>query len=144
MELADQVKASVDIVRVVGEYVRLKRAGAGSRWVGLCPFHTEKTPSFGVNTALQIYKCFGCGAGGDVISFVMQMESLSFYEALKLIAERNGIRLPQRSDHADAEAKLRAALYEMHEMAHAFQTNLESPAGAEARRYVERRGVSPE
>jgi DNA primase len=145
MDLAEHVKGSVDIVRVVGEYVRLKRAGAGPRHVGLCPFHTEKTPSFSVHSTHQFYKCFGCGAGGDVFSFVMQMEGLSFFEALKLVAERNGIALPQRSDHADAEARLRAAVYEMHEIAVGlYQSNLSAPAGAEARRYVSGRGISPE
>ena len=141
MDLAAHVKGSVDIVRVVGEWVRLRRAG--TRWVGLCPFHTEKTPSFGVNSTLQIYKCFGCGAGGDVINFVMHMEGLSFFEALKLIAERNGIALPQRREENDETAKLRAALYEMHEIAaRTFQSNLAAAGGAEARRYLEGRGVA--
>lgn len=145
MDLAGHVKSSVDIVKVVGEWVRLKRAGAGPRWVGLCPFHTEKTPSFGVHSALQFYKCFGCGAGGDVINFVMQIEGLSFFEALKLIAERNGITLPRRGEVSDDAAKLRAVLYEMHEIAtRLYQTTLASPAGAEARRYIESRGVSPD
>src|SRR5579884_3933067 len=131
MELAEHVKSSVDVVRVIGEYVRLKRAGAGPRYVGLCPFHNEKTPSFSVHSTHQFYKCFGCGAGGDVFAFVMQMEGLSFFEALKLIAERNGIALPRRSDQSDAEAKLRAALFEMHEIAERqFQANLAGPEGA--------------
>ena len=141
MDLAAHVKGSVDIVKVVGEWVKLRRAG--TRWVGLCPFHTEKTPSFGVHSTLQIYKCFGCGAAGDVINFVMQMEGLSFFEALKLIAERNGIALPQRREENDETAKLRAALYELHEIAaRTFQSNLGAAAGAEARRYLEGRGVS--
>src|SRR5579884_2461182 len=145
MDLAEHVKGSVDIIRVIGEYVRLKRSGAGPRYTGLCPFHTEKTPSFSVHSTHQFYKCFGCGAGGDVFAFVMQMEGLSFFEALKLIAERNGIALPQRGEHGDAEAKLRAVLYEMHEIAVAlFQSNLASPAGADARAYVQQRGVSSE
>src|SRR5947209_19560903 len=143
MDLAEHVKSSVDIVRVAGEYVRLKRAGAGPRYTGLCPFHTEKSPSFSVHSTHQFYKCFGCGAGGDVFTFVMQMEGLSFFEALKLIAERNGIALPQRTEHADAEAKIRAAVFEMHEIAdRLFQTNLTAPSGAEARRYIESRGIS--
>jgi DNA primase len=143
MDLAGHVKGSVDIIKVVGEWVKLKRAGAGPRWVGLCPFHSEKTPSFGVHSVHQFYKCFGCGAAGDVFSFVMQMEGLSFFEALKLIAERNGIALPQRSEATDDAAKRRAALYEMHEIAaRLFQTNLAGPGGAEARRYLESRGVS--
>ncbi|MEZ5361232.1 MAG: CHC2 zinc finger domain-containing protein [Bryobacterales bacterium] len=71
MDFKDHVKSSVDIVRVVGDYVRLKKSGS-ERWVGLCPFHSEKTPSFSVQSRLQIYKCFGCGKSGDVFNFVME------------------------------------------------------------------------
>ena len=87
MEFVDQLKSSVDIVQVIGEYVRLRKSGM-ARFSGLCPFHTEKTPSFTVHATHQFYKCFGCGAGGDVLKFVMEIEGLSFYEALKLLAER--------------------------------------------------------
>ena len=145
MDFAEQVKSSIDIVKVAGEYVRLRRVGTSGRYTGLCPFHTEKTPSFGVNQTRQFYKCFGCGAGGDVIKFVMEIEGMTFWEALKLLAERNGIALPHRSDYSDAETKLRAALLEMHAVAaQVFQENLNSPQGAQARAYLERRGVSPE
>lgn len=144
MDFVEHLKSSLDIVKVIGEYVRLKRAGSGPRYVGLCPFHTEKTPSFSVHQTHQFYKCFGCGAGGDVIRFVMEIERLSFYEALKLLAERYGIPMPQR-EYSDAETRLRAAVYRMHEIAFgAFRTNLEGPAGAEARRYLEGRGVDSE
>lgn len=144
MDFVEHLKSSLDIVKVIGEYVRLKRAGSGPRYVGLCPFHTEKTPSFSVHQTHQFYKCFGCGAGGDVIRFVMEIERLSFYEALKLLAERYGIPMPQR-EYSDAETRLRAAVYRMHEIAlRAFRTNLEGPAGAEARRYLEGRGVDSE
>jgi DNA primase len=143
MDFIEQLKSSVDIVRVVGEYVRLKRAGAGPRYTGLCPFHHEKTPSFSVHSTHQFYKCFGCGAGGDVIKFVMEIERLTFWEAVKLLAERNGIPLPRQSEHADEETRRRAALYEMHELAgRLFRELLDSPAGREARGYLERRGVS--
>jgi len=143
MDFIEQLKSSVDIVRVVGEYVRLKRAGAGPRYTGLCPFHHEKTPSFSVHSTHQFYKCFGCGAGGDVIKFVMEIERLTFWEAVRLLAERNGIPLPRQSEHADEETRRRAALYEMHELAgRLFRELLDSPAGREARGYLERRGVS--
>ncbi|MCS7043220.1 MAG: DNA primase [Bryobacteraceae bacterium] len=143
MEFIEQLKSSVDIVRVVGEYVRLKRAGSGPRYVGLCPFHHEKTPSFSVHSTHQFYKCFGCGAGGDVIRFVMEIERLTFWEAVKLLAERNGIPLPRQGAHGDEESRRRAALYEMHELAgRLFRELLGSPAGREAREYLERRGVS--
>ncbi len=142
MDFVEQLKSSVDIVQVIQEYVRLRKAGA-NRYTGLCPFHNEKTPSFSVNTLHQRYKCFGCGAGGDILTFVMELERLSFYEALKLLAERNGIPMPKRSEYSDPETKLRAALYQMHELAEqAFRANVEGAVGAEARAYLERRGVA--
>lgn len=144
MDFVEQLKSSVDIVQVIQEYVRLRKAGP-SRYTGLCPFHSEKTPSFSVHAGHQFYKCFGCGAGGDVLKFVMEMERLSFYEALKLLAEKHGIPMPKRSEYSDPETKLRAAIYQMHELAaETFQANLEGPAGAETRAYLERRAVTPE
>jgi DNA primase len=144
MDFAEQLKSSVDIVKTIGEYVRLKRAGGSPRYLGLCPFHSEKTPSFNVNAAHQRYKCFGCEAGGDVLQFVMEIERISFFEALKLLAERNGIAMPQR-EYSDPDSKLRGSLTEMHEIAaRLFQTNLAGPSGAEARAYLARRGVAGE
>lgn len=143
MTFAEQLKSQLNIVDVVGQYVRLKRQGNGSRYVGLCPFHSEKTPSFNVNANLQIYKCFGCDAAGDVFKFVMEQEGLTFPETLKTLADRNGIPMPQRDYGDDPEAKTRAALFEIHEIAaDLFQKNLRGPNGAEARRYLESRGVS--
>jgi len=144
MDFVEQVKSSVDIVRTIGEYVPLKKAGA-ARYSGLCPFHSEKTPSFSVHAGHQFYKCFGCGAGGDVFKFVMEIEGIPFYEALKLLAERNGIPVPKRSMASDPKEKLRAAVAEMHEIAwEVFQANLRAPAGAEARSYLAKRGVADE
>src|SRR5258708_12522049 len=114
MDFVEQLKTSVDIVKVVGEYVRLKRVGATGRYLGLCPFHQEKTPSFNVNQARQFYKCFGCGVGGDVLKFVMEIDGLTFPEALHLLAERPAIPLPHRSTYGAAESKLRGALVDMH------------------------------
>src|SRR5713226_2669159 len=143
MDFVEQLKSSVDIVQVIQEYVRLRKAGP-SRYVGLCPFHNEKTPSFSVHAGHQFYKCFGCGAGGDVFKFVMEIERISFFEALKLLAERNGIAMPKR-EYSDPDSKLRAALMEMHEIAaRTFQSNLNGPAGAEARNYLLGRNVPPE
>jgi DNA primase len=143
MNFAEQLKSQLNIVDVVGQYVRLKRSGAGPRYVGLCPFHSEKTPSFGVHSTLQFYKCFGCDASGDVFKFVMELESLTFPEALKLLAERYGIPMPERQRSDDPDTQRRAALLEMHEIAaETFQNNLRSSAGAEARSYLESRGVS--
>jgi DNA primase len=143
MTFAEQLKSQLNIVDVVNQYVRLKRQGSGARYVGLCPFHSEKTPSFNVNANLQIYKCFGCDAAGDVFKFVMEQEGLTFVEALKSLSERYGIPMPQREHSEDPEAKARAALYEMHEIAaDLFQRNLRGGAGAAARQYLESRGVS--
>ncbi|MBI4877028.1 MAG: DNA primase [Acidobacteria bacterium] len=141
MDFVEHLKASVDIVKVIGEYVRLKRSGP--RWMGLCPFHTEKTGSFSVHATHQFYYCFGCQAKGDVIKFVMEIERLSFYEALKLLAERHGIPLPKRSDYSDPETKLRAGIFEMHELAaRMFRNALASSAGADARGYISKRGLA--
>jgi DNA primase len=144
MDFAEQVKSSVDIVEVIGGYVRLKRLGGSGRYTGLCPFHNEKTASFSVHATHQYFKCFGCQLGGDVFKFIMEIERVSFFEALKMLAERNGIAMPKR-EFADAEAKLRGALMEMHEIAaRAFQNNLNAPGGAQARQYLASRHIAPE
>jgi len=123
----------------------LKRSGSGPRYTGLCPFHNEKTPSFSVHSAHQFYKCFGCGVGGEVIKFVQEIERLTFYEALKLLAERNGVAMPRRAEYTDEETKLRTAIFEMHEIAaRTFAANLAGAAGADARAYLDRRGLAPE
>lgn len=145
MEFVEQLKSQIDIVQVIGESVRLRRVGAGPRYTGLCPFHNEKTPSFSVHAQHQFYKCFGCGAGGDVIKFVMEIDSLPFWEAVKYLAERHGIPLPKRSEAADEETRRRGMLYEMHELAvEHFRQNLHGPGGEEARAYLQRRGVTRE
>ena len=143
MDFVEQLKSSVDIVRTIGDYVRLKQQRGSPRYTGLCPFHTEKTPSFSVHSTLQFYKCFGCDAKGDVLNFIMEIERLTFYEALKLLAERNGIPMPRR-EYSDPESKLRGAVLEMHDIAAAlFQANLNGPGGQEARTYLAGRGVGP-
>ena len=142
MDFVEQLKSQIDIVKVVGEYVRLKRIGATGRYVGLCPFHQEKTPSFSVNQSRQFYKCFGCGAGGDALKFVMEVDGLTFPEALKLLAERNGIPMPKRNEYADPDSRLRGALLEMHAIAaQLYQEMLHGAPGAEARAYLVKRGV---
>lgn len=143
MDFAELLKSRVDIVSTIGEYVRLKRVGSGPRYVGLCPFHQEKTPSFSVHSVFQFYKCFGCGKGGDVLNFVMEIDSLPFVDALKLLAERNGVPMPKRAEYSDPESKKRAALLEMHEIAAAlFESNLKSREGAAAREYLRGRAVT--
>jgi DNA primase len=144
MEFVEQLKASVDIVKVVQEYVPRLRRSSASRFVGLCPFHNEKTPSFSVHAGHQFYKCFGCGAGGDVLKFVMEIERITFYEALRLLAERHGIPMPKRSEYSDPDTKLRAALFQMHELAEqSFRDQLAAAIGAEARGYIDKRAVTP-
>src|SRR5580698_4900356 len=145
MDFKEQLKSSIDIVTVIGEYVRLKRQGSTGRYLGLCPFHQEKTPSFNVNQARQFYKCFGCGVAGDVLKFVMEIDGLTFPETLKLLADRHGIPMPKRTEYADAESKQRAALLEIHEIAAGvFRESLRAQQGGEARAYLNGRGVSPE
>jgi len=145
MDFVEQLKSSIDIVKVVGEYVRLRRVGSTGRYLGLCPFHQEKTASFNVHQTRQFYKCFGCGAGGDALKFVMEVDGLTFPEALKLLAERNGIPMPKRNEYSDSDSRLRGALIEMHaRAAELYQTTLQGPQGGEARAYLARRGVSPE
>ena len=141
---AERVKQQADIVRVVGEYVQLKKAGQNFR--GLCPFHSEKTPSFNVHATKQIYHCFGCGKGGDVFNFVMEMEKCAFPEAIRIVAEKCGIAIPrpkERSPEEKKENQHRTALVEMHREAQAFfAKQLEGTAeGKLARAYLEDRGL---
>jgi DNA primase len=143
MDFAQHLKSQVDIVGVVSDYVRLRRIG--NRLTGLCPFHNEKTPSFSIYADHQFFKCFGCDAKGDVFNFVMMIEGLSFWEALKKLAEQNGIPLPKQSLASDDSTKLRAALYEMHEIAaEHFRDNLAGNGGASTRDYLKQRGVTEE
>jgi DNA primase len=147
VDFKDALKQQADIVRIVGDYVRLKKAGA-QNFSGLCPFHNEKTPSFSVHATRQFYHCFGCGASGDVFSFVQKIENITFPEAVRLIAQKLGVPLPkmQFSSPQEAhEAKLRTALLEMHERACAFfRDYLKRPEGAHAREYLAGRGLDAE
>lgn len=135
----ERVREASDIVEVVGESVALKKAG--SRFAGLCPFHREKTASFHVNPAMQVYHCFGCGAGGDVFSFVMAQEKLTFPEAVRHLAARAGIPLPeQRGPGADRLEKIREALRVGRAY---FRAQLLGPAGRGARDYLAARAIPP-
>ena len=144
MDFAQELKSRVDIVSVIGERVRLRKNGPNS-YKGLCPFHTEKTPSFNVSPVKQFYYCHGCHAGGDVFRFVMEIEGVSFPEALKELADRHGIPIPKRAQYADDDSRLREAIFQMHEVAaESFRANLAGPAGEDARAYLVRRGLKPE
>jgi DNA primase len=146
-ELAQLVKQQADIVRIVGEYITLKKSG-GQNYAGLCPFHGEKTPSFSVHTVRQFYYCFGCHESGDVFSFVQKMENVGFTEAVKIVAQKAGIPLPKREFASPEEAeenRQRGKLLELHEQATAwFEEQLRSPEGARAREYLTGRGLTPE
>jgi DNA primase len=141
---AERVKQQADIVRVVGEYVRLKKTGKD--FSGLCPFHQERTPSFTVSPIKQIFYCFGCGKGGDIFNFVMEIERCEFAEALRLVAEKCGISIPKPKSTSPAErtqSSVRATLVEMHREAQTFFVNqLQGTAeGKLARAYLEDRGL---
>jgi DNA primase len=146
MSQVDQVRAAADIVKIVGDYVKLRKAGAN--YMGLCPFHQEKTPSFAVHPTKQIFHCFGCGVGGDVFKFVMMMDNLSFPEALARIAEKVGVTLrePAGGKGSDARTRERTALYKLHESAAKFYAaQLGSTAeGRAARAYLADRGLDDE
>jgi DNA primase len=143
---AEQVKAAVDIVRVVSEYVRLRKAGAN--YIGLCPFHSEKTPSFYVHPTRQFYHCFGCKAGGDVFKFVQSMERITFPETLKLLAEKHSIPLPKTDFRGDPDpaTKERLALLEINQKATQFFRNQlrATPEGRQALNYLKSRGLAEE
>src|SRR6266849_11082971 len=132
-DFAQSLKLQADIVRIVGDYVSLKKAGA-QNYSGLCPFHKEKTPSFSVHATRQFYHCFGCGVSGDVFSFVQKIENITFPESVRLVAQKLGIPLPKASYATEGEAKdarLRGQLLDVHEHAVAFsQECLRRPEGA--------------
>src|SRR3954468_3738246 len=141
------VKQQADIVRIVGEYVKLKKSGA-QNFSGLCPFHSEKSPSFSVHATRQYFYCFGCHEKGDVFSFVQKMEHITFPESVRLVAQKLGIPLPKvtfSSPEEAREAKTRHVLVDLHENATAFsQEQLRSPDGAQAREYLAGRGLDAE
>ncbi|MGA9069019.1 MAG: DNA primase, partial [Terracidiphilus sp.] len=141
------VKQQADIVKVIEGYIRLRKAGA-QNYTGLCPFHKEKSPSFSVHAVRQFYHCFGCGASGDVFSFVAKIENVTFPEAVRIVAGKCGIPLPKRefsSPEEAAGARQRAKLLELHETATAwFEEQLRGPEGAVAREYLAGRGMTPE
>jgi DNA primase len=146
-DFAQSVKQQADIVRVIGEYITLKKSGA-QNYQGLCPFHGEKTPSFSVHVTRQFYHCFGCGVSGDVFKFVQEIDKVSFPEAVKVVAQKCGIPLPKReysSPEEAAESRLRGRLLELHEQATVFfEEQLKSPESARAREYLTGRGLKPE
>src|SRR6266446_3749560 len=121
-DFAQSLKLQADIVRIVSDYISLKKAGA-QNYSGLCPFHKEKTPSFSVHATRQFFHCFGCGQSGDVFSFVQKIENITFPEAVRAVAQKLNIPLPKTSYSSPSEAKeakLRTVLLDVHERACAF------------------------
>ncbi|MFP3392041.1 DNA primase [Brevibacillus sp. SIMBA_040] len=142
-EFVNQVRAAVDIIDVVGEYVQLRKSGRA--FVGLCPFHSEKSPSFNVNAERQFFHCFGCGAGGDIFSFLMKLEQLSFPEALHKLADRAGIAVPQTQQEEDTpEKRAKQAMHEAHQLVSKLYHYVltKTPYGVEAMKYLTKRGMS--
>ena len=143
----ESLKQQADIVRIIGDYVKLKKAGA-QNFSGLCPFHAEKTASFSVHATRQFYHCFGCGESGDVFTFIQKVENITFPEAVRLIAQKLGVPMPKVSFSSPAEARdaqVRMALLDVHVRATAFfQECLRRPEGANAREYLKGRGLDDE
>lgn len=142
-EIIDEVREKNDIVDVISPYVRLTKRGAN--YVGLCPFHNEKTPSFSVNTGRQSFHCFGCGVGGNSISFVMKYENLTFTEAIKQMADRVGINLPEEHDNPESgrRADLRTRLFEIYkEAAKFYYFQLRGDYGEYPMSYLKGRGLT--
>lgn len=144
-EIIEEVRSKNDIVDVISSYVKLQKKG--SSYFGLCPFHNEKSPSFSVSREKQMYYCFGCGAGGNVFTFLMEYENYSFQEALKYLADRAGVELPEAeySKEARERADQKAILLEINKVAaQYFYVQLKSPQGAHALSYLKDRGLSDE
>lgn len=139
-EFIDNLKENVDIVALISDYLELKKTG--NRYKGLCPFHSEKTPSFFVNPDNNFYHCFGCGAGGDVINFVMEIENLTFVESVKMLAERSGMELPDMSNQQRRVYKEREELFSLNKLAARFYNYLltDTNMGKKALEYLNNRG----
>ena len=141
-EFKEEVKERIDIVNVISDYVNLKKSG--KNYKGLCPFHQEKTPSFTVNPANQFYHCFGCGAGGDVFSFLMEIEHITFFESLKMSAERVGMELPNQSERQKEISNMRDKIFTINSLSARFYNYLllEHDIGKKALQYLKKRNFS--
>ncbi|MBQ4487534.1 MAG: DNA primase [Oscillospiraceae bacterium] len=139
-----QIKESNRIEDVIGSYVQLKKSGS-SNYVGLCPFHSEKTPSFSVNIKRQFFYCFGCGVGGDVFTFIRLQENMEYGEAIRFLAERSGIKLPSNSHESPDKERRRIRIYEMNRAAARFYNNIlaNDKMGERGRLYLAQRELSP-
>src|SRR6266508_2592439 len=136
-----ELRSAADIVQVIGEHTRLKKAGRS--WKGLCPFHNERTPSFTVDREKGLYHCFGCGAGGDVVHFVRQMDRLDFPEAVESLASRFGVTIPRRPSRGPRDEQ-REKLLEVVSAAHRFYLEQLGKPGNKAAQYLKERDVAPD
>lgn len=144
-ELVEEIRQRNDIVDVISNYVKLQKKGGS--YFGLCPFHNEKSPSFSVSQGKQMYYCFGCGAGGNVITFIMEYEKFTFAESIKYLADRAGVELPAEDNSKEARerADLRNTLFEINKKAaRYFYYQMKGENGAQARAYFEKRQLSEE
>ena len=144
-ELIEEVRSRNDVVDVISGYVRLQKRG--STYFGLCPFHNEKTPSFSVSPGKQMYYCFGCGAGGNVFTFMMQYENFTFQEAMQSLADRAGIELPEQdySPEARKQADLKEQIMELNRLAGKYYYYmLRQPDGKQGLDYLKGRKLSDE
>ena len=144
-EIIEEVRSRNDVVDLIGNYIKLTKKG--NSYFGLCPFHNEKSPSFSVSRDKQMYYCFGCGAGGNVLTYVMEYENFTFVEAVKYLAERAGIKLPEveMTDEQKKAQNRRQRLLDIHKLAaQYYYYQLKSKNGANARNYFESRNLSPE
>ena len=137
--LIDEIKMNNDILDIISQYVILKRSGRN--FMGLCPFHKEKSPSFSVSPDKQIFHCFGCGAGGDVISFICKIENINYRESIEWLAEKSGITLPTVNSEVDSKReRLKEKVYEINELvAKLYHENLYKPTAKQAQEYVKKR-----
>ena len=146
-DFAYELKQQADIIRVIGEYVQLRKAGA-QNYAGLCPFHNEKSPSFSVHQSRQFFHCFGCGVSGDVFTFIQKIENITFPEAVRAVAQKLGVPMPKveyASPQEAREAKMRGALLDANEMGCAwFEEQLRKADAAHAREYLKSRGLDGE
>ena len=143
-EILDEVKSSNDIVDVISQYISLKRSGRN--YFGLCPFHNEKSPSFSVSPDKQIFHCFGCGVGGNVISFISKIEGIGFKESIEVLAERANIKLPTIDNSIDSKKEeLKAKVYKVNIFtAEYYHKKLYEPSSKIAQEYVKKRQLNNE
>src|SRR6267143_1330062 len=139
----DDLKQQADIVRVVQDYVPLKKKG--TNWMACCPFHKEDTPSFSVSPSRGIFYCFGCQKGGNVFTFVMEMERVAFPQAIKLIAQKSGVKLPEIDPHSEAREEKATNIIELNALAlEWWAAQMESHEAKDAKAYLVERGVTDE